>query len=129
MRLWIKNVLWRAWASEWNQDRSLFLREIKQEVNAWKDQQNWKEQKVLSRLRTGHTRVSHNMGDGRNFHKVCETCSTQNTVQHFISNCPILEHLRIQHDITSTSRALQNDSVCERTLLNFLKEARLFNEI
>lgn len=129
IRKWIKNTLWDAWASEWHQERSLFIRRIKNEVVPWNDLPNWKEQKVLSRLRTGHTRASHNMGDSRNFRKICETCNTQNTVQHFISDCPTLEYLRMQHDITSISRALQNDAVCERTLLNFLKEARLFNEI
>lgn len=128
-KTWIKAVIKSTWALEWDRDRSQFLRSIKADTAPWTDTPSWREQKVLSRLRTGHSRLSYNMSGGGSFRKSCDLCKVHNTVAHIINNCPKYELLRRQHDITSTSRALQNDSVYERTLINFLREASLFTEI
>lgn len=85
---------------------------------------------MLSRLRTGHTRVSHNMAEsGTGFRRQCEDCGERNTVEHFLCNCRKFEHLRSEHEITDIPRSLANDPVKERQVINYLKEAGLFEEI
>ncbi|XP_062713477.1 uncharacterized protein LOC134290367 [Aedes albopictus] len=130
IKSWLKERLWTAWSGAWRRNREPFLRKIKNTTSTWQDQPSRREQVVLSRLRTGHTRLSHDMGStGGGFHRQCETCGTRNTVEHFLINCPILEHLRTIHEITSIDSTLQNDTVKERQLINFLKEAGLFTLI
>lgn len=129
VKSWVKTMIKSAWALKWDRDRSLFLRRIKADTALWTDIPNWREQKVLSRLRTGHSRLSYNMSGSGSFRKTCDICKVHNTTEHIISCCPKYDLLRRQHDITSTSRALQNNSVYERTLINFLREAGLFLEI
>ncbi|XP_062540726.1 uncharacterized protein LOC134208793 [Armigeres subalbatus] len=64
VKKWTKSVVGQDWARIWNDNTGLFLRKIKGNTISWKDPATQKEQQVISRLRTGHTRVSHNFGGG-----------------------------------------------------------------
>lgn len=125
-KIWIKHVIENAWAEEWRANQFLFLRKIKASTEAWEDRTNWKEQVVLSRLRTGHTRASHGFSSNSSFRRTCETCGTRNTVEHILYECPTLEHLRTLYQMGSIRNVLQNDQASETKLICFLKDAGLF---
>lgn len=130
IKTWTKNTVWDAWSREWQRERMLFCRKIKNTTAPWDDLPVRREQIVLSRLRTGHSRMSHDMSGGTDgFRKHCESCGERCTTEHIISHCPALEDLRRIHDITNVIRALQNDPSFERQLINFLKDAQTYNSI
>ncbi|XP_065084337.1 uncharacterized protein LOC135706617 [Ochlerotatus camptorhynchus] len=60
----IKRTIRRAWDTEWRNNRTNHLWKNKATTGTWKNRPNLREQRVVSRLRTGHSRV-------------CETCGGQ----------------------------------------------------
>ncbi|XP_062714476.1 uncharacterized protein LOC134291132 [Aedes albopictus] len=129
VKKWINNTVRYAWSQEWHSRRDVFIRKIKADVDKWIDTKNMKDQRVLSRLRTGHTRISHNMTSGSNFHKHCDFCGLRNSVEHVICVCPKFEDLRNHYDIGSIHDALRNDPDREVSLIRFLKDAALYSDI
>lgn len=69
------------------------------------------------------------MGEGRNFRKLCGTCQEHNSVEHFLNNCPTLEHIRQMYGLGSVQSTLQHDRASEIALISFLKDAKLYNNI
>ncbi|XP_062709994.1 uncharacterized protein LOC134288629 [Aedes albopictus] len=63
------------------------------------------------------------------FHRQCEICVTPNTVEHFLCTIPVYEALRQTHQVTDVPGSLANDKVNERQVINYLKEAGLFDNI
>ncbi|KXJ82643.1 hypothetical protein RP20_CCG011652 [Aedes albopictus] len=126
VKLWCRRTIEDAWSAEWRANRSLFFRKIKGDTETWKDRHNWREQVILSRLRTGHSRISHNFSGGSTFRKICDTCNILNTVEHVLCECPKLEYLRTSHQLGSITDVLQNHETSEAKLITFLKEAGLF---
>lgn len=129
LRLWIRNTLRQAWELEWWRSRC-HTRMIKDTTQAWNDRTSWREQRVLSRLRAGHTRASHHFGPSGNFHQNCDLCGQRNTVDHFLHSGACLEDLRSLHGLTgSLKETLQNDQDTEQAVIRFCKDADLFWKI
>lgn len=129
VKLWIRNIIRQYWATKWSHTEGPFIRKIKGVISRFEDLPSLKEQKILSRLRTGHCKVSHNMG-GQPFHILCNYCKVQNTVEHFMCVCPVYEPLRVLHGITGSIRdVLGDDKAMTAALFRFLKDAKLFFNI
>lgn len=123
LKTWIKSVVSLAWENEWNRVRDLFLRKVKGNTHGWSDSKNWKDQRILSRLRCGYTRFSYDLGSRDGFHKQCAACSTKMSVEHLIVNCPAYQNLRDHYNISNSVReALSNDPDREKALIEFLKD-------
>lgn len=129
LKKWLKTTVRRAWALEWSQSSDLFIRKVKDETVHWEDVANRRDQIVLSRLRTGHSRVSHSMGGDPEFRRKCTFCNVHNSVEHFLINCPAFDQLRQEYGIGNIRSALQNDRSSETALICFLKEAGLYQDI
>lgn len=67
LKSWLREKINNAWRRKWYSERSLFTRKIKGDVRKWEDRPDRREQIILSRLRTGHTRVSHSMSGEPSF--------------------------------------------------------------
>lgn len=84
----------------------------------------------MSRLRTGHTKASHNMGGEGPFRRICPACNVLYSVEHFIINCPQHQAARMLHDIPDSIRcALNNDPDNITRLMNYLKDIELYHNI
>ncbi|XP_062710824.1 uncharacterized protein LOC134288908 [Aedes albopictus] len=95
----------------------VFFRKANPTARPGEDLPNRRDQTVLSRLRTGHTRASHNIvANNSGFRRQCEICSAQYSVEHFLCVCPALEHIRQIHQITDIPSSLANDKVRKRQL-------------
>lgn len=130
VRTWCKAIIRLAWEHEWFRLRTLFIRKIKEETTRWTDTASRRDQQVLSRLRTGHTHVTHNMDNRGSFRKNCSTCNIIMTVEHLIINCPCYHDTRIRNAIPNSIKdALANDPINEATLLSFIKDAGLYKNI
>lgn len=129
VKKWVANTVRLAWSQEWHNRRSPFIRKIKGETHKWEDVPKLKDQQILSRLRTGHTRLSHNMGGDIEFRRRCDPCGVHNSVEHFICECPIFNYPRELYNIGSIRDALKNDPSSESATICFLKDAELYNNI
>ncbi|XP_065094637.1 uncharacterized protein LOC135715166 [Ochlerotatus camptorhynchus] len=130
LRRWIKTSVQKAWADQWFSTREPFIRKIKGITEAWTDLPNLRDQRVLSRLRTGHCRFYYNFGGGGPFRKSCAICHLPATVEHVLCICPEFQDLRESYGITSSIRnLLGEDSAAADALLVFLREANLYHEI
>lgn len=126
---WIKNVVWNHWASVWDENRSAQLRKTKATVSRWEELDSLHDQKVLSLLRVGHTRLSHNFGPGP-FRISCDSCGILNSVEHVICVCPQYRYPREAYGISGNiNEALGNDPSAIGALFSFLKDAGLYNLI
>lgn len=119
-----------SWENQWFQQRDLALRKIKATTNKWIDRPNRREQIVLSRMRVGHTRLTHSHLIERGPRKVCESCNVELTVEHIVTDCQCYEDLRRSHEIPSSIRdALSNDPAQEERMIRWLKAANIFHKI
>ncbi|XP_058828599.1 uncharacterized protein LOC131688411 [Topomyia yanbarensis] len=109
------------------------IREFKAKVSehfSTQNRENRREQRALSRLRVGHTKITHTHTITRVDPPMCSTCNTRITVEHLLLNCRELEDLRRLHNLpTSIQDTLSNNSAQEETLLAFLKDANIFEAI
>ncbi|XP_058448987.1 uncharacterized protein LOC131428946 [Malaya genurostris] len=118
-----------SFINQWRRTRGN-LHKIKGVLTKWSDRENRWEQRALSRLRTGHTRVTHQHICTNVPPPECLTCKTRLTVEHILINCPEYEGPRIFYNMsTSLRETLSNDPVREQVLINFLKDAQLFDEL
>lgn len=128
-RRWVKSTIRQTWQTEWANSRGAYLQKIKRSTDAWTDLRSMKDQKIISRLRTGNTRLSHNY-EGNPFHRTCVVCNTGNTVEHFICNCPVIDGPRQMYAISASIReALQDDPSSTAVLISFIKNAGLYFKI
>ena len=104
------------------------MNEITKSVRPWKHYpMTRKKEVILSRLRIGHTRLTHGFlmcGEPQPF---CEDCLVPLTVQHLLIECPSLLDEREKH--FCSIRNSGGDYSLEKILGNDFKESDLFDFI
>ncbi|XP_062703669.1 uncharacterized protein LOC134286112 [Aedes albopictus] len=130
LKTWCKSIIRSSWAQEWATNRLLFIRKIKEDTTKWTDTTDRRDQQVLSRLRVGHSHLTHNMTNHGPFRKLCLTCNTTMTVEHIVINCPCYQSARDHRAIPHSIRdALANEPTNEEALISFLKDTGLYQNI
>ncbi|XP_058840808.1 uncharacterized protein LOC131696275 [Topomyia yanbarensis] len=124
----IKTAIRNQWYRRWSAFTEVKLREVKFDTVKWTDRENSAEQRVLTRLRIGHTRLTHDFLLKKTSPPVCDCCGIVVDVRHVILHCRKYDDVRRKHDIKSTSLrvALRNDRKNEESIVKFLKETNLF---
>lgn len=124
----IKQSIRREWESRWTQLTDVKLREIKFDTTKWNDRDNAVDQRVLTRLRIGHTRLTHDFLLKKSSPPVCDCCGTTVDVRHLILQCKKFKEARRKYQIDPTSLrlALCNDRDNEDRLLSFLREVNVY---
>ncbi|XP_062711556.1 uncharacterized protein LOC134289572 [Aedes albopictus] len=130
VKRWITKIFREQWETEWSQrDNTAYLHKIKPDTGPWTDLGSLREQRVVSRLRTGHTRLSHSMG-GPPFHRTCLICNTHNTAEHFLCVCPQYEVHRASNGLTGSIRnILCNNTSILASVIRFLQDSGLYSQI
>ncbi|XP_058827599.1 uncharacterized protein LOC131687523 [Topomyia yanbarensis] len=125
----MKTAIRNQWFRRWSASTEVKLREVKFDTGKWTDCENSAEQRVLTRLRIGHTRLTHDFLLKKTSPPVCDCCGIVVDVRHVILHCRKYDDVRRKHDIESTSlrAALSNDRKNEESMVKFLKETNLFN--
>ena len=82
-----------------------------------------REEVVLTRLRIGHTRLTHSYLLKREDQPFCISCNEPFTVKHFLIDCIEFSHVRRQFFQTNDLRFLLEN------ILVFLKHINLFNKV
>ncbi|XP_058825485.1 uncharacterized protein LOC131685641 [Topomyia yanbarensis] len=124
----IKTAIRNLWYCRWSVSTEVKLREVKFDTVKWTDRENSAEQRVLTWLRIGHTRLTHDFLLKKTSPPVCDCCGIVVNVRHMILHCRKYDDVRRKHDIESTSlrAALRNDRKNEESMVKFLRETNLF---
>lgn len=126
---WVKRTSRFAWSESWHNNRDAFLRRIKNNTQEWKDVPNPRDQKVLTRLRIGHTRLTHGSRFSGNVTH-CQGCGVVLDVNHLLAECPARAQLREDMGVVGSIReVLYNDRSTELSVLKYLRAEGLYNLI
>lgn len=130
LKTWLCKIFWDTWNQDWRNSRTPFIRKVKGDTHRWEDPPDHRSQIILSRLRSGHTRASHNMTGNGDFRKPCSTCNVHHTVEHYICHCPQYQGAGDLFGIPDNIRdALCDDPSHTAALLGFLRESGLYYNI
>lgn len=119
------------WEQTWNRNSS-HLREIKNNTIEWTSshQSKRKESIILTRLRIGHSRITHGHFARKESESTCTTCGIKTSVKHIIIDCPKYDEARIESKIAnSLFIALGDDQTEIKKTISFINKAQLTNEI
>lgn len=125
--LWTKDRIRMAWENEWYAERDLFLRRVKPNTIPGVDREDQEEQRAITRLRIGHTRLTHE-GLFRDERKMCETCRIPLTVEHILCTCQKFDDHR-EGMATTVYGILNNSPEAEKRLLQYLRTTDLIHQI
>jgi hypothetical protein len=114
-----------TWQNQWEQTTSHMLN-IKRTTKRWESIKvfNRRVQVVITRMRIGHTHLTHG------YHLEpprCDNCGTTLTVPHILYDCGLFGAARAKYGINVTS--LGHDVEKNETLLYFLKDIGIINLI
>lgn len=117
------------WLQFWENIENNKLRSIKTSILQWNTSYclQRKDSIVITRLRIGHTKMTHEYIFKREDPPQCIDCKTPLTVDHIINFCPKYAIFRVKYNINSQS--LSDDLIRIKDLLKFLRESNLYNEI
>lgn len=126
----IKNTLENQWRNLQNNK----LREIKEDMQRtdFNGHENREWERKLSRLRIGHTPLTHGYLIEQTDRPSCQNCDLPLTVKHILVECPQYNHLRRKHfnrnNPINLKEILKQYSTVKYNgpLYKYLKETRLF---
>ncbi|XP_055526915.1 uncharacterized protein LOC129719545 [Wyeomyia smithii] len=127
----IKHTIRQQWDLIWHASRDIKLREIKHTTNPWNDSKNAADQRVLTRLRIRHTRLTHGFLIQKADPPECECCGTTVDVRHILLDCRKYQDARINANIDASSlqTVLKNNTDDENKVITYLKESNLYNQL
>lgn len=127
---WGKKMLLYAWEAAWYREREVKLRKVKPSTAPWKDRKSRREQIVLTRLRIGHTGITHGWIMKGEECKKCQFCGTFLTVEHILVECQEFEGIRRDLGMENNlGEVLCYEQEREEKVLKFLKKVKLLHEI
>ena len=125
------NILIKSsWQTSWNDDIYNKLRFIKPVLGECFPISNAtrREEVVITRLRIGHTRLTHSYLLNREAAPECIPCFTSLTVAHLFLHCVDVAQIRDKYFKVASMKDLF-DNVPVTTILNFLREINVFMKV
>lgn len=114
----------------WKRESTRFLRLAKPTTLPWRDRTRVKEQRILTRVRIGHTALSHTWRLGKNQPRPrCAHCNAMLTIDHIIRSCPGLEDIRKECNIPTGLEVYENTEEMENRLLIFLTRTGYIDQL
>lgn len=123
----IRKYTWAKWNMIWANTTSK-LAAVRE--NVWQktpDSASRKHQCIITRLRIGHTNLTHRHILARDETKICEACNVPITVAHILCECTQAD--RGQIDLPSTLKECLNDKNTIPTVIQLLKRMKIIDEI
>lgn len=122
---WFKERTIWAHESEWLSNSNSFLRRVKPTSLAWSDRNKTAEQRVLTRVRTGKTWLTHKYQLDKVDRPKCKHCNEWLTADHIIRECRAYNVQRAKY--RTESIAIYNNTLeSENNLITFLKATNNF---
>ena len=134
----LKTSIFNKWQGEWSSFNTR-LNGLKPVILDWKSayRENRREEKVLSRLRTGSCRfLFQHYFDPMISREYCDFCRVPMTISHLLINCvnlafarrAITTYLR-KYKLPLTEQIILGDDFPHKLLFNFLKAIDFFDRI
>lgn len=120
------------WDQEWRSKIDNKLWEIKKNTNPWNtsNRPSRKEMTIITRLRIGHTNITHKYIMAREERSKCRACNTNLSTKHLLLECPQYEDFRRAAALNnSIEKALGDDEKEIKIIIQFLKMSGLYNKI
>lgn len=121
----IKEIVWRQWENKWLSGEAK-LKEIKPSTKLRlpmpKDRRS---QVIISRLRIGHTYLTHSYLINRQDPPVCEECQTALTTRHLLLKCQKLRQFRPFGDNETLQNLLGPETPQIEKVLRMINQAKL----
>ncbi|XP_055605828.1 uncharacterized protein LOC129753998 [Uranotaenia lowii] len=128
--LLIHKTIRDTWNTKWSNSLHAKLREVKNTTEKWIDRPSQPERRALTRLRIGHTRLTHAHIFTKDEPPLCPSCHSPITVKHILTSCLQYLPLRQSCDLSPSLRQiLSNCPHEEKKLISFLNKSKLFFEI
>lgn len=121
-----------SWNDEWCLSLSNKLRDIKPTVMPWEEHNGIqrKYRVALTRLRIGHTHLTHSHLFSRESPPVCGVCDVEVTVKHILLDCRLYEINRQNVGLSNNlNEVLGNEANELEKLFKFLTETQLLNSL
>lgn len=116
--------------TKWLATNNNKLRTVKEDIKIWNLNCDRKTQTTLTRLRIGHTKLTHEHLLQRDNAKICDECHVILTVEHLLTECRLYTNSRNKHNIQNSLKdILQNTTTANTALTNFLKDTQLYRQI
>nr|CAH7732038.1 unnamed protein product [Callosobruchus chinensis] len=117
------------WNNEWLNKASK-LRELKSSLSPWQTvTASRKHQVIVTRLRLGHTRLTHGyLFDGTSA-PTCEICEVPQTVEHILVTCPMLEVYKHSFKIDADIKNILGPRCNVKNLISFLSSTQLLHKL
>ena len=132
----LKRNIFNKWQALWNEEHdNNKLKQIKPTIGLWQSslQKERRIEVILSRLRIGHTLLTHGylMKSPHDPIPECPQCRTIVTIKHIFSECPIYERQRISSIGNKTIKEILSESpnFSHYPIIKFLKDCNLLNKI
>ena len=134
----IKYIINKKWQNQWNDEPiSNKLKQIKDSVSLWEssNQNNRRVEVILTRLRIGHTRLTHGwlMSTPHEDIPECTNCNCILTVKHIFCECNRFNRERIlcfgRRPLTLTEIFAESKTFTVSRILMFLRQIRLIDKI
>ena len=135
MRRPIKSYILQKWQKRWSSPllgNNKKYKEIRNSIECWSSSfnPNRKIEIVLTRLRIGHTRLTHQFILEGGDPPVCDNCATTLSVKHILVGCPMFSRQRLKYNLDGkTINEILGDEADVDALVCFLQEIAIFNEI
>ncbi|XP_035204612.1 uncharacterized protein LOC118179551 [Stegodyphus dumicola] len=94
IRCVIKEKIRKKWQQLWDLQLHNKLRRVKPKIEHWDTTSNRREEVLLTRLRIGHSRVTHNYLLKAENEPICATCNVCLSVYHILIECSYFNNLR-----------------------------------
>ena len=129
-RCLINSYIKSSWQQSWNDDTYNKLRVVKPVLGELHPTVGVTrhEEVVITRLRIGHTRLTHSYLLNREAAPECVPCFADLTVAHLILHCVDVAPIRDKYFKVTTMKDLF-DKVPVTTIFNFLREVNLFSKV
>ncbi|XP_067121864.1 uncharacterized protein [Centruroides vittatus] len=131
LKLVVKKRLEERWQNVWNEQVHNKLHEIKPIIENWTHNKQYDRRSgvILTRLRIGHTRLTHQYFLKGDDQPVCQYCICTVSVKHILCNCVAFDQSRRQHFGNASLREILGHRPNLDKILNFLKVININREI
>ena len=135
VKAYLKHIYKEKWESLWNLRVNNKLLQVESSV-APKNFSGFKtrlDEIKFSRIRFGHTKLTHMHHLNREPQPICQVCHCQLTIHHILVDCPQYKPKRIEffgHSNIKIKEILQRSDITKKySLINFLRAINLYSEI
>ena len=125
----IKQLIFSKWDDNWSKEINNKLYKIKPNLKKQiRPQLNRKDSVILTRLRIGHSALTHNYILSQDDKPFCISCNVDLTIKHILTSCTEFNDTRRKYYKSNNIKHIF-DIVTPKKILDFLKEINLYKKI